>query len=132
MGILARLFGTRQKQEKPVPVAQRRPRRVIPRSGKLGLPPTGPAPVGVEDIDMFANWGEKIFVTSTNVQAARYDAAAEELTLWFLNGSAYVYSQVGKHEAIGFITAPSKGDWVWDNLRIRGTHDGHRKPFRPL
>lgn len=128
MSYFSRLFG--RAKEKPVPVAFRRLPRVLPRSGQVGSPPTSHAsPAGVDDIDEFVHWGKKLFVTSSNVQAAQYDQSELTLLVWFLDGSLYQYSGVTPHEAISFATAPSKGLWVWQTLRISGTKDGHRKPY---
>ncbi len=44
-------------------------------------------------------------------------------------GSLYRYSNVTPEEFLSIMAASSKGDWVWDNLRIRGTWSGHQKDY---
>jgi hypothetical protein len=56
-----------------------------------------------------------------------YDA--QPLFVQFLNGSAYLYSNVSEQEAIQAAKQPSKGGFVWDSLRVRGTKKGHKKPY---
>lgn len=43
--------------------------------------------------------------------------------------SAYAYQNVSIDEALSLHAAGSKGTWVWDNLRIRGTVFGYLKPY---
>lgn len=71
-------------------------------------------------------------VNSTNVRGATYFQESNQMLVEFKGGSAYVYSNVSEQEAINFAQAASKGAWVWDNLRIRGTKYGHRKPYRRI
>lgn len=74
-------------------------------------------------------------VSSSNVVAVQRLPATDELIVEFGAGSGggsyYIYSNVSAAEADSFLKAPSKGSWVWSNLRIRGTKKGHRKPYRP-
>ena len=44
-------------------------------------------------------------------------------------GSLYRYSNVTPEEFLSIMAAASKGNWVWDNLRIRGTWSGHQKDY---
>lgn len=67
--------------------------------------------------------------TSSNVQAFEYDKPAGELYVQFSDDRWYRYSSVSHGEAQGLFRANSKGGWVWDKLRIRGTVYGHRKPY---
>ena len=87
------------------------------------------SPVGPEDSNRFLHFNQVISVNSSNVASAQYDRSRQELTLEYENGSAYVYREVSEAEAQSFLTAPSKGEWVWDNLRVRGSKTAHRKPF---
>jgi hypothetical protein len=41
-------------------------------------------------------------------------------------GALYLYHNVPTELFLTLYEAPSKGIWVWDNLRIRGTLSGHR------
>jgi len=43
--------------------------------------------------------------------------------------SRYRYSDVTPEEFLGILAANSKGDWIWDHLRIRGTWSGHQKDY---
>jgi len=82
--------------------------------------------------DDFVYGGELLFVHSSNVAAAQYFWGEHKMMIEFLNGSAYLYSSVNETEAWTFATAGSKGGWVWDNLRVRGTVDQHRKPYERI
>lgn len=124
---------------KPANQPARRPGRVpgvplaLPRGAPIdGRRTTIPHPIGVDEIDRFANWGEKVFVTSSNVEAAQYDDEKHELLVWFLNGSLYWYGNISHSEAVGFITAPSKGGWVNDILKGPGYPQTHAKPYVQL
>lgn len=41
-------------------------------------------------------------------------------------GALYLYHNVPARLFLTFLDASSKGGWVWDKLRIRGTVSGHR------
>lgn len=45
-------------------------------------------------------------------------------------GSLYAYSHVPPKVFLRMMDAPSKGTFVWDNLRIRGTVSGHKHDYR--
>lgn len=96
--------------------------RVLPRDEPVGTEVVRTGPIEAGDIDRFLHWGEKVHVTSSNVSAAQYHESTKQLTLWFLargkrGESAYVYDGISRGMAYDFITAPSKGRWVWTNLR---------------
>jgi hypothetical protein len=44
-------------------------------------------------------------------------------------GALYLYHHVPAKLFLAFITASSKGGWVWDHLRIRGTLSGHQYDY---
>lgn len=44
-------------------------------------------------------------------------------------GALYLYHNVPARLFLTFVEASSKGVWVWDNLRIRGTVSGHRYDY---
>ena len=73
--------------------------------------------------------GEWVNVQSSNVAAIRFDKERLILEVRFLDGSSYEYFQVSPEEAESLYVAPSKGKWVWDHLRIRGTKLGHQKDY---
>ncbi len=83
---------------------------------------------------------------SSNVHSFGYDFEGAYLYVRFLGyirgqrgvdghaarggpGSLYRYAQVPPDEFLTLMAASSKGEWVWDNLRIRGTWSGHRKDY---
>jgi len=45
-------------------------------------------------------------------------------------GATYAYDDVPYRYWYGFRKAKSKGQWVWDNLRVRGSIDGHQYSYR--
>ena len=44
-------------------------------------------------------------------------------------GPLYRYDGVSPDAFLSMLTAGSKGTWIWDNLRIRGTVSGHQKDY---
>ncbi len=79
--------------------------------------------------DLFLFAGEWVAVSSSNVAMARYTGGTRHLYLQFHGGDVYRYSQISLDEAESFYAAGSKGGWVWDYLRIRGTARGFKKPY---
>jgi hypothetical protein len=85
--------------------------------------------------------GEMVRVQSSNVYSIGYDLNTHTLYVRFLverisdgrvtrsPGSLYGYRNVTPEEFLDFLSAPSKGNWVWDHLRIRGTVSGHQKDY---
>jgi hypothetical protein len=80
--------------------------------------------------------GEMIPVNSSNVHSIGYDLAETRLKIRFLAtgrngkrsgaGPMYFYYQVPMRMFKRLRTTGSKGTWVWDHLRIRGTVSGHQ------
>lgn len=85
--------------------------------------------------------GEMVEVRSSNVQAIGYDVEHQILYVRFwaettrqgqvvrFPGSLYGYRDVWPEEFLSFLNAASKGNWVWDHLRERGTVSGHKKAY---
>lgn len=71
--------------------------------------------------------------TSSNVHGAAYYVDDQEMLVGFHGGqpgvSYYMYQGVTEGEARDFYVAPSKGEWIWTNFRIRGTALGHQKEY---
>jgi hypothetical protein len=82
-----------------------------------------------DQIEGFVYDAQPLFVHSSNVAMMQYHKDAQKLLVEFLNGSAYLYSNVSEQEAIQAAKQPSKGGFVWDSLRVRGTKKGHKKPY---
>ncbi len=70
-------------------------------------------------------------VDSSNVAEAAYDADASRLLVRFDSGHGHWYA-VSPSQARDFYEAPSKGTWLWDNVRVRGSKTEHRVPHGPL
>lgn len=84
---------------------------------------------------------EMVPVTSSNVHSIGYDYDSQTLYVRYLAytpgsrgrggpGSLYGYSAVSLHQFDALYGSPSKGVWLWDNIRIRGTWSGHRHDYR--
>lgn len=56
-------------------------------------------------------------VVSSNVAAVGYKESANELYISFLNGSVYVYRGVDASVHTQLLAAPSKGKFVWREIR---------------
>lgn len=79
-----------------------------------------------DDIEDFVYGNQLLFVQSSNVAAAQYHLDERQLMVEYLNGDAWMYQPVTEEMAIEFARAPSKGNWVWDNLKVRGTKTKHQ------
>lgn len=90
--------------------------------------------------------GEMIEARSSNVHSFGYDIESTYLYVRFLGyvkgqrgadgraarggpGSLYRYRDVTPEEFLTLMAANSKGEWVWDHLRVRGTWSGHQKDY---
>ena len=90
--------------------------------------------------------GEMVTARSSNVHSFGYDIESAYLYIRFLGylrgqrmvdgspmrggpGSLYRYRDVTPEEFLSILAANSKGEWIWDNLRVRGTHSGHQKDY---
>lgn len=58
-----------------------------------------------------------------------FDQDNGKLYIKYPGGKMYVYDGVSQYEATSLLAASSRGTWVWDNLRVRGTIGGAQKPF---
>jgi hypothetical protein len=63
---------------------------------------------------------EKIFVDSSNIEGIGYDDDRQELHVWFLSGSYYIYSEVPRQIFDDFTNAPSKGSFLNREVKGRG------------
>ena len=72
---------------------------------------------------------QPMFVNSSNVNSATYYHDSKKMLVEFGKGERYMYSNISEQEALSFAQAQSKGGFIWDHFRIRGTKNGHRKPF---
>ena len=69
-------------------------------------------------------------VTSTNVDTIAYDGNTKELYVRFKSGSTYRYNNVPSIVALTFKSSPSKGQFVWYNIRggrIKGSNYSYSK-----
>jgi hypothetical protein len=94
-------------------------------------------PEGIEiprnEVNEFLFGGSIIPVASSNVGAVQYDAENRIMRVQFLKTALpFAYSDVSLAEAESFISSASKGQWVWDNLRVRGSSTRHKKPFAQM
>lgn len=87
-----------------------------------------------ELFDRFFRLRQRIGATSTNVSWFQYDQARNVLVIGYLNATMYAYGDVSPNEAASLLFAGSKGEWVWDHIRVRGKGNARktRKPFARL
>lgn len=83
--------------------------------------------------------GKFVTCQSSNVHSYAYNVNTWELFVRFLGGDGehragpgpiYQYSHVPPELFLTLLNAGSKGGWVWDHLRIRGTVSGHQFDYR--
>ena len=60
-------------------------------------------------------------VDSSNLEAVGYDVAMGNLWVRFKGGSKYVYRHVEPETFQAFLSAPSKGKFLFDTIRANGT-----------
>lgn len=64
---------------------------------------------------------EWVGVSSSNVAAGAYQQDFRRMYLRFNSGAVYRYEDVPKTIWQAFLAAPSKGHFVWETIRLRGT-----------
>lgn len=98
---------------------------------KLGQRGTGGGTMS--EADTLAFWNEElVFLSSSNVLSVQAFPSSGKMMVEFYDKkgghSAYLYSSITQQEFEGFLMAPSKGIYIWDN--IRGRIPGqHIKPY---
>lgn len=96
------------------------------RPGHTG---TGGESLPETDAEAFLNGERELHFSSTCVVFAKYYPAEKKLLVGFLkNSNAGIYTQVDRGDARSFLDADSKGKWIWNNLRERGTIHKHIHP----
>ena len=75
---------------------------------------------------------QPMLVHSSNVRMVQFFPNEKKMLVEFKKGAAYIYSNVSEQEALSFARAHSKGIWVWDHLRVRGSRTRHKKPYARL
>ncbi len=63
--------------------------------------------------------------SSSNVRSLAYDHEGEKLTVEYQGGTFWEY-RVTLPMALALYGAPSKGTWIWDHVKVRGTVHGHQ------
>jgi len=85
--------------------------------------------------------GAMVPAHSHNIHSYGYDVESEILYVRYMYtdssgtktkqaGSLYQYFDVDPRMFLAMHQAPSKGVWIWDKLRVRGTVSGHQKDYR--
>ena len=85
-----------------------------------------------DEVERFVLRGEVFPVHSSNVEWFRYVIKQQVLYVGFKGGSEYIYYNVTPQEAIQAAKYQSKGSFVWDYLRKRGSRRYHKKPYRRI
>lgn len=95
--------------------------------GKIEIPPRA-----LTEEEAWAEGGDWKPVQSSNVASIQFHADDDRLIIEYKDGSIYAYHPVPMPMAIDLYRASSKGKWVWDNLRVRGTVFGYQIPYEHL
>lgn len=88
--------------------------------------------IQTSEIEEFLHHGLLVFVNSSNVAAAQYFPGQQALMIEYLDGAAWMYDPIDEPMAEQFMLAPSKGTWVWDHIKVRGTVHQHQCNARRL
>lgn len=91
-------------------------------TGLPGVPFTG-------DFELWLRTGQWETVSSTNVVAIGYDAAQQLIRIRYKNGEQWEYGPFNEDMARRLYLTGSKGIWVWDYIKVRGTKDQHQVPI---
>lgn len=78
--------------------------------------------VAVEHAGLLAEWESlpKAPVSSSNVAVVAYNWTAHRAFVSFKNGGLYAYEGVPEGVWLGFVHAPSKGQYLWRIIRNNG------------
>lgn len=82
-------------------------------------------PSSEEEIDRFLNWGLWVALESTYCRSVRYDDRRNLLMIEYNDGVIWNYA-ISKSEAEEMIRSHSRGVWIWDHIRVRGTIHDHQ------
>lgn len=116
------------------------PESILGPTGHTGHSIIDPREVGdsleISDLESFLSGEMIVMADSSNVDWFQYLPDTRQLKVGFGKGgrkkSTYLYDQISPVEAASIFSFRSKGTWVWDNLRVRGTVHGHKKPYRKI
>lgn len=138
-----------EEHGQPQPAAEPTPERTVPQSFGAATPSrrqTVDVPMSSGITKRFRRdhpivTGAMVPADSSNVYAYGYDVNSWLLYVRFRApakegagfgqksnspGPLYQYSHVPPELFLSLLRAGSKGNWIWDNLRVRGTVSGHR------
>lgn len=91
--------------------------------------------IPTSEVTEFLLLGRPMWVASSNVVGIQFLRDENKMIVEFgarTGGKRfYEYSNVSMDEARAFAFAPSKGVFVWNTFRQRGTVRGHKKPYKP-
>lgn len=108
-------------------------KRVAPSEAGKGKQGTGSQwGLSADEVNDFLFRGKVLSVSSSNLEAAQFLAGENKLIVKYLGDGHYEYDGVTEGEALAFANAPSKGVFVWDHLRVRGSKTAHRKAFKSV
>ena len=110
---------------------QQKPQRVAPSEAGKGKQGTGSQwGLSVDEVNDFLFKRKVLQASSSNWLAYQYLIEKKELIVQYKGDGHYAYEGVTEGEALSLANAPSKGEWGWTVLRVRGSKTAHRKAFR--
>lgn len=133
--IVRRIISRILRGSTPEPTPEIPKGRVIGHRGvATGLPTdTGKwETISAEEVEAYVYKGAALPVHSSNVEHIQYDINKKVLIVSFHGGGQYSYQQVSEQEAINFAQAFSKGKFIWDTFRVRGSRTAHKKPYSKI
>src|SRR5947207_659628 len=101
MSFLSNFLGKRKPAREPPPKRG---------TGSAGVIPS-------DEVEAFLDHGAPLLVSSSKVGMAQYFPADQKLMVEYLDGKAWLYDPISRAKAEAFARAPSKGTWVWDNIK---------------
>jgi len=70
--------------------------------------------------------GQRTPVASTYCIAMAFEPNANAITVWYGDGAVWNYSPYTAREAQSLFESSSKGEWIWNHIRVRGPGGKHK------
>lgn len=93
---------------------------------------SGPLQEFLEGQPLFNNRATATGKSRSRIVMAQYLAEIQTLQIEYADGAAWLYSPISMATATAYFHAGSKGTWLWDNVKRRGTVHGHQVNAKQL
>lgn len=91
----------------------------------MSIQPPPPRAIPLRPIEQFL-LGHFVPVQSTYCVAIAWNPETSAIGIKYDDGAGWWYFPYSRDEAISLFTSPSKGQWAWTFIRVRGKGNVHR------